>query len=85
MIKAVILAMSVVTIAGASQSAPPRVVSMQELTVPSERLPAGCVLSPAPSVHLDGGRVRGGLWAEFLNKPVDRSRSPAHGIDPATR
>jgi hypothetical protein len=69
MIKAVILALSVVTIGVASQAAPPRVISMRELTVPSERLPAGCALSPAPSVHLDGGGVRGGLWAEFPANP----------------
>src|SRR5262249_41271614 len=53
----------------ASQAPPPRVISMQELTVPSERLPSNCALSPAPSVQLDGGRIRGGLWAEFPTNP----------------
>jgi hypothetical protein len=69
MIKAVVLAMSVLITTGASQPAPPRVVSMQELTVPAERLPAGCVLSPAPWRAVDGGRVRMNLWAEFPTNP----------------
>jgi hypothetical protein len=69
MIKVFILAVMAVTIAGASESAPPRIISMQELTVPSERLPVGCRLSPAPTAHLDGGRVRAGLWAEFPTNP----------------
>jgi hypothetical protein len=70
MIKAVVLAMSVLITAGASQPAPPRIVSMQELTVPADRLPAGCMLSPAPSRAVDGGHVRvGGLWAEFPANP----------------
>jgi hypothetical protein len=69
LIKAVILAMSVAITVCASQTAPPRSVTMRDLTLPAERLPAGCALSPAPSVRLDGGRVRSGLWAGFPTNP----------------
>lgn len=69
MIKALIVAMSVAITVNASQTALPRVVTMQDLTLPAERLPVGCALSPAPSVHLDGGRVRFGLWAGFPTNP----------------
>jgi len=69
MIKALVLAMSVALAAGASQTAPPRVLSMRDLTLPAERLPVGCALSPAPSVHLDGSRVRYGLWSGFPANP----------------
>ena len=69
MIKAVILAMAVATTVTSSETAFPRTVSMRDLTVPAERLPEGCVLSPAPSVQLDSGRVRFGLWAGFPTNP----------------
>src|SRR5882672_3247699 len=69
MIKALILAMSLAIGAGAPQTAPLRVVTMRDLTLPAERLPVGCALSPAPSVRLDGSRVRSGLWAEFPTNP----------------
>src|SRR5437867_1306584 len=69
MIKALVLAMSVALAAGASQTAPPRVLSMRDLTLPAERLPVGCALSSAPSVHLDGNRVRYGLWSGFPANP----------------
>src|SRR5712691_1805294 len=69
MIKALILAMSVATTVSASQTASPPIVTMRDLTLPEERLPVGCALSPAPSVHLDGSRVRFGLWAGFPTNP----------------
>lgn len=68
MTRAVILTISVVTLAGASQT-PARSISMRDLTVPAERLPVGCALAPTPTMRLDGGRVRGGLWAEFPTNP----------------
>jgi hypothetical protein len=77
MIKALVMAAPVVTALYASQPAGGHVVSMQELTVPADRLPAGCVLSPAQSVRLDGNQVRSGLWAEFPSNPwtgTDRGR-----------
>jgi hypothetical protein len=48
---------------GVAQSVLPSPVMMQDLTVPHERLPAGCALSPVESMPLDGHRFRGGLWA----------------------
>ena len=59
MIKAASLAFSIAMTSGIAQNAPPRVTAMQELTVPGDRLPAGCALSPADSVQVDGNRVRG--------------------------
>jgi hypothetical protein len=58
------------------QAAPSRSVTMRDLTVPADRLPAGCTLSPAPSVR-DGNRVTSGLWAGFPANPwigTDRQR-----------
>src|SRR5687768_14259440 len=55
--------MSIAMTSDAAQSSGSRVVTMQELTVPPERLPTGCVLSPAQSVRLEGNRVRGRNWA----------------------
>jgi hypothetical protein len=69
MVKALILAVSAAITANAPQTAPPRVVTMRDLTLSPERLPVGCALSPAPSVHLDGNRVRSGLWADFPTNP----------------
>jgi hypothetical protein len=65
MIKATVLrlAMSIPMASSAAIGVLPRLTAMQELTVPKARLPAGCALSPAPSVHLDGNTIRGGLWA----------------------
>jgi|SRR5579862_1045532 len=40
-----------------------------DLTVPAERLPVGCLLSPTPSVKLEGNRYRGGLWAGLPSNP----------------
>lgn len=62
MLKAIVLAMSITVAPGAAQVILPRPVTMQDLTVPKERLPAGCALSPADSVALEGNRVQGGLW-----------------------
>src|SRR5687768_15642469 len=50
--------------------------TLQQLTVPAERLPAGCTLSPAPAQSIDGQHVRGGLWAGL---PI--SRNPWVGTD----
>lgn len=63
MVKGIILAMSIAIAPGLPQSVLPRPISMNDLTVPQDRLPAGCTLSPTASVRLDGNRVRGGLWA----------------------
>jgi hypothetical protein len=64
MIKVTALAFSIAMTSGVSQNAPPRVTAMQELTVPGDRLPAGCALSPGDSIQADGNRVRGRglLW-----------------------
>lgn len=40
-----------------------RSLTLDRLTVPSDRLPAGCALSPSNSVSDGTGRTRGGLWA----------------------
>lgn len=37
-------------------------VKAQELTVPSDRLPDGCQLAPAPSVPVGPNQVQTGLW-----------------------
>jgi hypothetical protein len=63
MLKTIVLAMSIAIPSGAAQSSPPRVVTMQELTVPAEGLPTGCVLSPGGTVRLDGNKVRMRSWA----------------------
>jgi hypothetical protein len=63
MVKGIIVAMSIALAPGVIQSVLPHPVSMNDLTVPQDRLPAGCTLSPTDSVHLDGNRIRGGLWA----------------------
>jgi hypothetical protein len=55
----------------------PQTISLRDFTVPSERLPNGCVLAPAPFVRESGNRVRGGLWAGL---PIDRN--PWVGSDP---
>ena len=47
----------------ATQSVPPRVIAMQDLTVPAERLPTGCVLAPGGTKRLDGNRVLIRSWA----------------------
>lgn len=62
-IKAITLATSIAIAPGAAQSVLPRPVTLHDLTVPTDRLPTGCALSPAASLPLDGKRVRTGLWA----------------------
>jgi|ERR1051326_2408158 hypothetical protein len=42
---------------------------LSDLTVPADRLPTGCALSPTPSVKLDGNTYRGGLWAGLPSNP----------------
>src|SRR5580693_1202638 len=69
MMNMLIVALSVATIVTAPQVTPPRIITMRDLTLPAERLPVGCVLSPTPSAHLDGSRVRSGLWAGFPANP----------------
>ena len=49
---------------GVVQTVLPRPVTMKDLTVPKERLPAGCSLSPVAEVVV-GNRGRGGLWADL--------------------
>src|SRR2546430_1669872 len=41
---------------------PPREFGLADLTVPMDRLPAGCALAASPSERLEGNRVRSGLW-----------------------
>ena len=61
MIKAIVIAVSIGATAGAAQRpAPP--LTLSDLTVPQERLPADCALPQAPSEHLAGNTIRGGLW-----------------------
>jgi hypothetical protein len=62
-VKELILAMAIAIAPGVRQTVLPRPVSMNDLTVPQDRLPAGCSLSARDSVQLDGNRIRGGLWA----------------------
>src|SRR3954451_6392388 len=50
------------SIGAALSQAPPREIRLADLTVPNERLPAGCALVAAPSQRLEGNRVRSGLW-----------------------
>jgi hypothetical protein len=71
MIRALIIATSVLIPAAAEQGIqtagrPP--VTLGDLTVPQERLPAGCAVSPSDTVRLDGNRVQGGLWTGL---PID--------------
>ena len=71
MIHALIIATSVLIPAAAVQNVqsagrPP--VTLRELTVPQERLPAGCAMSRSDTVRLDGNRAQSGLWAGL---PID--------------
>ena len=63
MLKTTVLAMSIAIPFLATQNNPPRVITLQELTVPAERLPTGCVLSPGGTAPLDGNKVRIRNWA----------------------
>jgi hypothetical protein len=38
-------------------------VAMSDLTVPPERLPAGCALPQAPVMRLGDNKMQSGLWA----------------------
>lgn len=38
-------------------------ITLNDLTVPAERLPDGCALSATPSERISGNGIRGGLWA----------------------
>jgi hypothetical protein len=80
--KALILAMSTASAAcahGVAQTVPSRPVTLSDLTVPNDRLPAGCRLVPSPTVFLGGNRIQGGLWA---NLPI--STNPWVGTDRQT-
>ena len=57
-----VLALSFAIPAWAAQNLPARVIAMQDLTVPAERLPAGCVLAPGSTKGLDGNRVQTRNW-----------------------
>jgi hypothetical protein len=50
--------------------ASPRDIGLADLTVPTDRLPAGCALVGASSQRLDGNQVRTGLWTG-LNIPTN--------------
>ena len=39
------------------------IAALSDLTVPADRLPQGCALSPSQSVRESGNHLRGGLWA----------------------
>jgi hypothetical protein len=51
---------------------------LTDLTVPAERLPTGCSLSPSPWIRSSDNRVRTGLWAGL---PI--SSNPWTGTDRA--
>jgi hypothetical protein len=51
-------------------------IALASLTVPQNRLAAGCSLPPSDTIPLDGNRIRGGLWAGL---PI--SSNPWHGDD----
>jgi hypothetical protein len=58
------------------QSAGRPPITLPELTVPQERLPAGCNITPSDTVRLDGNRVESGLWTGL---PIDKN--PWMGTD----
>jgi hypothetical protein len=49
MLKTIVMALSIAILSGADQSTRPGPITMQELTVPAERLPTGCVRRHRPS------------------------------------
>jgi hypothetical protein len=51
---------------------------LADLTVPADRLPTGCGLSPSPWIRSSDNRVRSGLWAGL---PI--SSNPWTGTDRA--
>ena len=65
MIKAIVTAISIAIATGVAQSVPPRDVTLQDLTVPAERLPAGCVVAAAPSIRVEPNQVRSGFWGDL--------------------
>jgi hypothetical protein len=73
---AVSVAIGVISAATQSQTS----LALDPLTVPADRLTAGCTVSPSPTkTALGGGRMHGGLWAGL---PIDAN--PWRGDDPAT-
>lgn len=54
-------------------------VGLTTLTVPQDRLTAGCHLAQSDTFQVDAGHVKGGLWAGL---PI--STNPWHGTDNAT-
>ena len=77
MLKVVVVAVSCAVAAGVSQAVPPRTITLQDLTVPADRLPTGCALAPAPSKRVAPNTFVGGLWAGL---PV--TTNPWIGKDP---
>jgi len=63
MLKAIVLAMSIAILSGTAPSLRPQLVKMPELTVPAERLPTGCVLSPGGTAGRDGNKALIRSWA----------------------
>lgn len=70
------VAILVASVFGATQDVSSRPVAMQDLTIPKDRLPAGCTLVPANSTRGPDGRIRAGLWAGL---PI--STNPWSGTD----
>ena len=77
MIKTIVIAVSIGAIAGSAQRSG-RPLTLRDLTVPHERLPANCAFPHAPPEHLVGNTVRGGLWAglRIPTNPWDGVESP---------
>jgi hypothetical protein len=67
MLKVIALVLSITTLAcgvrGVTRTVLRRPYTVKDLTVPKKRLPAGCGLVPARSIHLGGNQVQYGLWA----------------------
>jgi hypothetical protein len=61
MISWMVLSLATAFTIGLTQTDPPA-ITLDELTVPIDRLPAGCALSPAASA-IEGNKVSSGLWA----------------------
>jgi hypothetical protein len=71
MLKSTILAISLIA-SGVAQNVRPRLTALQDLTVPGDRLPAGCTLAPLESLRVEGNRVQGrGLWWAGLPIPAN--------------
>jgi hypothetical protein len=76
MFNALVVAVLLATTAALAQPGGSRIVSLNDLTVPPDRLPAGCTLLPSASERTDDRLVRGGSWAG-----VSINTNPWTGID----